>query len=33
MSQELFMLSTSFNSVSLGDERIVLRFYYKYAAM
>lgn len=32
MSQELFKLSTSFNCVPQGDERIALRLYYKHAA-
>lgn len=32
MSQELFKLGTSFNCVPQGDERIVLRLYYKHAA-
>ena len=32
MSQELFKLSTSFNCVPQGDERIALRLYFKHAA-
>ena len=32
MSQELFKLSTSFNCVPRGEERIALRLYYKHAA-
>jgi len=32
MSQGLFKLSTSFNCVPRGDERIVLRLFYKHAA-
>lgn len=32
MSQDLFKLSTGFNCVPQGDERIALRLYYKHAA-